>query len=143
MASQSDRERLRRARNQLDEWIASARNRAYSELFDGPDPALTDDEHRRLDRIDSHLSREHGRGLWGTDEYGVIPTGLPDEESMPRVICTYHPEIPFEAIRGEESLDEPIREEFNDVLWEYAERVADHLQDDLERFLSGSTRDGN
>lgn len=141
MATEPDRARLRRAEERLQEWIVVARDRAFEELFQGPDRVLSEAELQRLDRIDSELSRRRGRGLWGEDEYGIITTGLADEESAPRVVCTYHPEIPFEGVRGESSIDEATREEFNDVLWEYCERVADHVQADLERFLAKPTEE--
>jgi len=139
MSSQSDRERLQQARDRLPEWIVSARDQAYEDLFEGANPVLGEAELGQLDRLDSELSRTRGRGLWGEAEYGIIQTGLADEETSPRVVCTYHPEIPYEGIRGESSLDEATREELNDILWEYSERVADHLQQQLDRFLSSKT----
>jgi hypothetical protein len=130
----ASREDVRRARERLDSWTFDARDRAYSELFEGPDSALTDEELRMLDRVDSSLTRQEGDGLWGADEYGIVTGGAGGRE-QPRVVCTYHPEIPYEAVRGEGSLDESTREEFNDVLWDYAERVAAILQADLDAFL--------
>ena len=130
------REIVQRAREHLDEWTFTARDRAYTELFDGPDAVLTDEELRLLDRIDSALTRRDGGGVWGTDEYGIVAAGPLDRE--PRAVCTYHPEIPYEGFRGAESLDETAREEFNDVLWDYCERVAAILQDELDAFLEAS-----
>ena len=139
MAPEPNRERLRRARDRLLEWTVAARDQAYEELFEGPDPVLDDADLRQLDRLDSELSRQRGRGLWGEAEYGIIESGLADEESGPRVVCTYHPAIPYDGIRGESSLDEATREALNDVLWEYSERVADYLQQELDRFLSATS----
>ena len=139
MSSQPDRERLQQARDRLPEWIVSARDQAYEDLFEGANPVLDEAELGQLDRLDSELSRTRGRGLWGEAAYGIIETGLADEETGPRVVCTYHPEIPYEGIRGESSLDEATREELNDILWEYSERVADHLQQQLDRYLSSET----
>jgi hypothetical protein len=129
-----DRETVRRARERLDEWTYDARDRAFSELFEGADAAVTEEELALLDRIDADLTRRGEVGLWGADEYGVVVSGTPDAEEL-RVVCTYHPKIPFEGFRGEESLEESTREEFNDLLWDYCERVARHLQRDLEAFL--------
>jgi len=130
----TERAQLRRARTHLDEWTSRARDRAYAEFFEGPSPELTDEELRLLDRIDSDLTRRGGGGLWGTDEYGVV-TGEVRGEKRPRVVCTYHPEIPYDGFRGEESLDEATREELNDVLWDYCERVAELLEEELDAFL--------
>ncbi|WP_254525500.1 DUF7539 family protein [Natrinema caseinilyticum] len=136
----SERQRLQRARAHLEEWKFDARDRAFTELFEGPDAALTDDELLVLDRIDSDLTRQDGVGLWDADEYGIV-TGQPIDTSELRVVCTYHPEIPYEGFRGEESLDEATREELNDLLWNYCERVAEFIQTDLESFLESTQRD--
>lgn len=135
--STTDREELRRARDRLDEWISIARDRAYADLFEGPDPLLTDEEIRLLDGIDSDLVRRGESGLWGADEYGIVTREIVDG-TRPEVVCTYHPEIPYEGFRGEESLDETTREELNDVLWIYCERVATDVQDELDAFLDVS-----
>lgn len=133
-SSDGEREILRRAREHLDEWTYEARDRAYGELFEGPDAALTDGELRELDRIDSDLTRRGQTGIWGADEYGIVHDGGP-APGEPGVVCTYHPEIPYEGFRGGESLDEPDREQYNDVLWSYAERVAELVQDQLDEFV--------
>ncbi|WP_435320801.1 DUF7539 family protein [Haloarchaeobius sp. TZWSO28] len=129
-----DRSLLRRAREQLDRWVFDGRDRAFTDLFDGPDAVVTGTELHQLDRIDSALSRQTGLGIWGSDEYGII-TGQDLDEVPLRVVCTLHPEIPGEGYRGEHSLDEATRGQFNDVLFEYCERVAAYSQTDLERFL--------
>jgi len=130
----SDRETVQSVRERLEEWTVDARDRAYGELFEGADAVLTDEELRLLDRIDSDLTRRDGSGLWGADEYGIV-AGSELGADGPRVVCTYHPEIPYEGFRGEDSLSESTREEFNDVLWEYCERVAAIIQDYLDAFL--------
>lgn len=135
MASASERELLRRARDHLDEWVVVARDRAYGELFEGDDAMLTDEKLRTLDRIDSDLARGGGDGIWGADSYGIVAGTTVSDESEFRVVCTYHPEIPYEDYRGEESLDEPERDAFNDVLWEYGERVASYAQESLDAFV--------
>lgn len=134
MSSAETREALRRARDELDGWTFEARDRAYSELFEGESAVVSDAELALLDSVDSALTRQTGTGLWGSDEYGVV---APDSlaEDSPQVVCTYHPEIPYETIRGEESLDEATREQLNDVLWDYAERVAGYIQTELDVFL--------
>jgi hypothetical protein len=131
----ADRERVRQAREHLPEWTFDARSRAYTDLFEGPEAVVTDDELGLLDRIDSALSRRGQGGLWGVDEYGVVVRGALGDAVPPGVVCTYHPEIPSEGFRGEGSLDETTRERLNDVLWDYCERVATYLQDDLDAFL--------
>lgn len=129
-----DRETIRAARERLDEWTFEARDRAYGELFEGEDAALDEAEISLLDRIDSDLTRRGEPGIWGDDEYGIIAGGVFDSD-RPRVVCTYHPEIPFEGYRGEDRLDEPERDRLNEVLWEYCERVAALVEDELDAFV--------
>jgi hypothetical protein len=131
------RDLLREARARLEEWEADARERAYTDLFEGEDPALSAGELATLDRIDSDLARRGEGGLWGVDEYGIV-AGETLGTGQPRVVCTYHPEIPLETIRGTGSLDESTRAAFNDALWAYCERVAAAIQDDLDAFLRAS-----
>ncbi|WP_435346678.1 DUF7539 family protein [Haloarchaeobius sp. HRN-SO-5] len=133
--SDTERERLRQAQTHLEGWKYEARDQAYSEFFEGPDAVLTGEELNLLDRIDSALVRQTGDGFWGADEYGIAPTTIDDEG--PQVVCIYHPEIPYEGYRGEESLDDPTRDQLNDVLWEYAERVARLIQEELDDYLAG------
>lgn len=137
--SGSERELLRRARERLEEWKFDARDRAYAELFEGENAILSDSELQLLDRIDSDLIRRRGSGLWDADEYGIVTPGLLNVED-PGIVCIYHPEIPYEGYRGEASLDEATREELNDVLWDYAERVANLIQEDVEAFLHQERR---
>ncbi|WP_440991803.1 DUF7539 family protein [Haloarchaeobius baliensis] len=133
MPAETDRETVRRAREHLSEWTFNARDQAYSELFEGSGAALTDAELRELDRIDSDLTRRGEPGIWGADEYGIVHDGGADP-GEPGVVCTLHPEIPYEGFRGEESLDEAAREQYNDLLWTYCERVAEYIQADLDAF---------
>lgn len=140
VSSNAERETIRRARERLDEWTFGARDRAYAELFEGEGAALTDNELGLVDRIDSDLTRQGGAGLWGADQYGIVVGGAV-EATEPRVVCTYHPEIPYEGFRGEESLSEATREELNDVIWDYCERVTALIQDELDAFLRESRVD--
>lgn len=135
------RQRLRRAREHLDDWVSDARVRAYEEVVEGTDPALSEADLRLLDRVDSDLRRAGGPGLWGGDEYGIVATNLADEEETPPVVCTYHPQIPSEAYAGPERLDDPTRDRLNDVLWDYCERVAAHVQNRLDAFFASATED--
>jgi hypothetical protein len=137
----TERALLRRAQNRLEEWKFEARDRAYAELFGGGDAAVSEAELATLDRIDSELTRASGTGLWDADEYGIVATGSFDR-APPEVVCTYHPEIPFEGYRGEGSLSDETRDELNDVLWEYAERVAELVQAELTAFLREARADG-
>ena len=132
--STTTREQVQRARERLDDWIADARNQAYADLFEGESAVLTESELRLLDAIDSDLTRRDGSGLWGADEYGIVVAGsLAVDE--PQVVCTYHPVIPYEGFRSDESLRGSTREEFNDVLWDYCERVTAIVQEALDSFL--------
>lgn len=132
-AFDDERALVRAAQQRLDDWLFEARSEAYEEFFGGDEPVLTDAELAELDRIDSELSRGEGDGLWGEDRYGVVSSDVLGE-AEPRVVCIYHPEIPGESYQGTGSLRESTREEYNDVLWAYAERVAEALQDRLEVF---------
>lgn len=137
----TDRELLRRARARLDAWTYDARDRAFTDLFEGEDPLLGPDDLAEIDRIDSALVRETGTGLWGADEYGIVAADTLGVES-PQVVTVYHPEIPDEGYHGRESLDEERREQLNDALWKYAERVATYLGEDLDAFLRRARREG-
>lgn len=130
-----ERELLRAVRDRLDGWIREARERAYGEVFEGDDAVVSDEERRKLDRIDSRLSREEGRGLWQADEYGIVQTGTLDEESTPRVVCTSHPQLPTTAVPGGQTIDEATRAALNDALWEYSQRVVELTQERLEEFV--------
>jgi len=116
----------------LEEWKFDARDGAFTDLFEGSDAALTDEELRLLDTIDSDLTRQDGIGLWDADEYGIVAGETVDAEA-PLVVCTYHPKSLTKAIEAK-SLDEATRKELNDVLWNYCERVAEIILDDLKSF---------
>ncbi len=133
-----ERELLEEVRDRLDSWLYRARERAFSELFEGPDALLTEQELRLLDRIDSRLNRDRGYGVWNADEYGIVPTGTMDEESAPRIVCTTHPQLPTEAYPGEDALDAETRTKLNDALWEYSQRIVELAQQDLEEFVWGA-----
>lgn len=132
-STDTGRERLRRARANLEGWTFEARDQAYAEFFEGSDAVLTDEELRLLDRIDSALARRGDAGVWGADAYGIVDRG--QRGDGPQVVCVYHPEIPDEGFPGIGRLDEATRAELNDVLWEYAERVASLVQLELDAFL--------
>lgn len=136
MASTNDqRALLQRARRHLDEWRYVARERTSDEMFDGDDAVLSEAELAELDEIDSRLTQQSGEGIWGSDEYGIVENGASGNDSGFRVVCTSHPEIPYEGYRGLQSLDEATREEFNDLLWDYCQRVAEHIQEQLDSFV--------
>ena len=134
-AFETERDLLRAVRDRLDGWIAEARREAYEELFEGPDPILSEKELLLLDRLDSRLSREEGRGLWGADEYAVIETGTLDEEDTPRVVCTTQPQVPEYGYPGDETVDDTMRAALNDALWEFSQRVVELAQQRLEEFV--------
>jgi len=134
MTGERERVALQRAREHLDGWIFEARDHAYEELFEGPGAEASSEEVRVLDRIDSDLTRRAGTGIWGADEYALVPPEVHAGEG-PRVVCTVHPEIPGEGYRGEESLAESTRSELNDLLWDYCERVAELVQLEVDDFL--------
>lgn len=129
----AERASLARARDHMEGWIFEARDRAFAELFEGPGAEASADERRLLDRIDSDLTRREGRGIWGADEYALVPSKAGEG---PRVVCTVHPEIPSEGYRGVETLDESTRSELNDLLWDYCERVAELVHEEVDSFLA-------
>lgn len=132
---ENERQLLRAVRDRLDGWLYEARSQAFTELFEGSDALLSEEELAVLDRIDSILSREEGRGLWNSDEYGIVPTGTLDEESTPHVVCTAHPQLPEQGYPREGSLDDDLRGTLNEALWEYCERVVELAQHELEEFV--------
>ncbi len=138
MTSRDHRRHVREAREHLEGWVFEARDRAYEEFFEGDEPALDDEALAHLDRIDSRLSREEGTGLWGADEYALVPPSDPDLEAGDvQVVCTYHPEIPEYAVRGESAIDDATRDRYNRVLWDYSERVAQLVEEEVEAYLAG------
>ena len=134
VTGERERVALRRAREHLAGWIFEGRDRAYGELFEGPEAATTSEERRLLDQIDSDMTRRAGSGIWGADEYALVPQEIHGGDG-PRVVCTVHPEIPGQGYRGEGSLAESTRSELNDLLWDYCERVAELVQEDVDSFL--------
>lgn len=136
---EDERELLDAVRDRLDGWVYSARSEAFRDLFEGPDAILDEAELQLLDEIDSRLTRREGQGIWGADEYGIVPTGTLDEESVPHVVCTKHPQLPEYGYPGDEALDNETRKRCNDALWEYCERVVELVQQDLEEFVWSST----
>ncbi|KAB1192405.1 hypothetical protein GJR96_02685 [Haloferax sp. MBLA0076] len=130
---EADRQLLQQARKRLDGWIYTARDRTYRELFTGDDAVVTDEERQLLDTVDEELASDGGDGIWGVDEYDIV-MGHPKNHPL-SVVCTRHPQIPAEWSRGEESLSEPEREQFNDLLWDYCEHVRRHVQDEVNEFV--------
>lgn len=136
----NERDLVRAARDRLDEWLYVAREEAYRELFEGDEAALSEEELRRLDRLDSAASRETGDGIWGSDSYGIVHASAADEEDVPQVVCTYHPQLPQAGYGNLTGLDDDLRERFNEALWEYCERVAELVQEEVAEFY-WSTKD--
>lgn len=126
---------LRDVRDRLDGWVYEAREEAYDALFEGPDAVLDDAELAELDRLDSAATRWTGSGVWGEDEYGIVVGDPTETDPGFRVVCTYHPQLPEDEYPGGDDLDEATRERYDQVLWEYAERVAAGAQDRLEAYL--------
>lgn len=138
MTSRDHRRHVEEARQHLEGWVFEARDEAYEEFFEGEDPALDEEDLANLDRIDSRLSRQAGTGLWGADEYALVPPSEPDVAAgNVQVVCTYHPEVPEYAVRGETAVDEADRERYDRVLWDYCERVAQLVEERVEAYLAG------
>jgi hypothetical protein len=136
MNSQDERQLVAQVSESIGGWTYEARERAYDALFDGPAAVVTPEERRRLDAIDADLSRRGDAGLWGTDEYELAVTGASNGHL--RVVCTHHPEIPYDGFRGSRSLDEATREQFNDLLWDYCELVVGTLQERVDEFVQSA-----
>lgn len=141
-AFDNERELVQAVRERLDEWLYVAREEAYRELFEGENPALSEADLRRLDRLDSESSRQTGDGLWGSDRYGIVHASAADEEDVPQVVCTYHPQVPEAGYGGLTGLDDATRDEINDALWSYCERVAELVQQEVDEFYWSAREDG-
>ncbi len=128
------REFLSEIRSKLDEWIHEAKNHAFEEIFENPKTEISEKELRLLDKIDSHLTRENGEGIWDSDRYGIIDTNI-KENREPQVVCTKHPQIPEYTFQKEGWADMETRKKLNDLLWEYSERVLEITQQKLERYI--------
>ena len=130
-----ERQLVLRARSQLDQWTKSARMEAYAELFEGDDPLLSPEEMQLLDALDSELEREGGDGVWGTDQYGIHTAGTSSSETSVGVVCVYHPQITKDSVlRGADDLDDETEERLNAALWQYSERVATLIEEQLHEF---------
>ncbi|AEH37250.1 DUF7539 family protein [Halopiger xanaduensis] len=132
----AERQLVVRARSNLERWTNSARTAAYRDLFEGDDPVLTPDELQLLDAIDSELERHGGDGVWGTDQYGIHTAGPAGSDRSLGVVCVYHPQITDDSVlRGGDGLDDETEERLNAALWQYGERVATLIEDELEEFV--------
>jgi hypothetical protein len=130
-----ERQLVLRARSQLDQWTKSARMEAYAELFEGDDPLLSPEEMQLLDALDSELEREGGDGVWGTDQYGIHTAGTLSSDTSVGVVCVYHPQITKDSVlRGADDLDDETEERLNAALWQYSERVATLIEEQLHEF---------
>ena len=130
-----ERQLVLRARSQLDQWTKSARMEAYAELFEGDDPLLSPEEVQLLDALDSELEREGGDGVWGTDQYGIHTAGTSSSDTSLGVVCVYHPQITKDSVlRGADDLDDESEERLNAALWQYSERVATLIEEQLHDF---------
>jgi len=130
-----ERQLVLRARSQLDEWTKNARMEAYAELFEGDDPLLSPEEVQLLDALDSELEREGGDGVWGTDQYGIHTAGTSSSDASLGVVCVYHPQITKDSVlRGTDDLDDETEERLNAALWQYSERVATLIEEQLHEF---------
>ncbi|QLG62794.1 DUF7539 family protein [Halorarum salinum] len=129
------------ARSHLEQWTNSARTRAYDELFDGDDPVLTSEEVRLLDALDSAMERQGGDGVWGTDQYGIHTGGSTSSASSIGVVCVYHPQITSDSVlQGGDDLDDETEERLNAALWQYSERVATLIGEELDEFIRQAQR---
>ena len=128
-----------RAQSHMEQWTNSARVEAYSELFEGEDPILTDEEVQLLDAFDSALERHGGDGLWGTDQYGIHTPGRSGSDTPLGVVCVYHPQITEDTVlRGKGGLDDETEERLNAALWSYSERFATLVEEELDEFVGRS-----
>lgn len=132
----AERQLVIRARSHLQQWTNSARTEAYEELFKGDAPILTANELQLLDALDSALERHGGDGVWGTDKYGIHTAGTTSSDRPLGVVCVYHPQITEDSVlRGEDGLDDETEERLNAALWQYSERVATLIEDELDELL--------
>ncbi|WP_158059529.1 DUF7539 family protein [Halorussus halophilus] len=130
-----ERQLVLRARSQLDQWTKSSRMEAYAELFEGDDSLLSPEEVQLLDALDSELEREGGDGVWGTDQYGIHTAGTSSSDTSLGVVCVYHPQITKDSVlRGADDLDDETEERLNAALWQYSERVATLIEEQLHEF---------
>lgn len=131
-----ERQLVLRARSHLPEWTTSARTTAYVELFEDEEPLLSEDELRLLDALDSELERQGGDGVWGTDQYGIHTAGPGSRDAALGVVCVYHPQITRDSVlRGADDIDDETEERINAALWQYSERVATLVEQELHDFL--------
>ena len=125
-------------RSRLDDWTTGARAEAYAELFGGEASALTAEELRTLDAVDSANERGGGDGIWGADRYGVH-TGAPGgADGSIGIVCVHHPQITDDTVPdggAVDGVDDETRERLNAALWRYSERVATLIGEELDTYL--------
>lgn len=131
-----ERQLLLEVQSQLEQWTNDARTEAYAELFEGDDPILTAEEQQLLDAIDSAMERQGGDGVWGTDQHGIHTAGTTSSDTSIGVVCVYHPQITSDSVlRGVDELDDETEERLNAALWQYSERVATLIEDELDEYI--------
>jgi len=131
-----ERRTLLEVRSRLDDWTIAARARAYAELFDGENPALTAEELRTLDAIDSASERAGGDGIWGVDRYGVHTEDAGGADASIGVVCVSHPQITGDTVLGGvDDVDDETEERLNAALWRYSERVATLVGEEVDAYL--------
>jgi len=64
-----------------------------------------------------------------------------DEEDVPQVVCTDHPQIPDTGYSGLTGVGDDVRDRLNDALWDYCERVAERIQQKVDEFYASATAD--
>ncbi|MXR41736.1 hypothetical protein GRX01_10355 [Halobaculum sp. WSA2] len=134
--SNSRRQLVHEVRSQLDGWVDRARVEAYTELFEGDDPILPEEELRLLDTIDSQLERHGDDGVWGTDQYGIHSADGGRSTDALGVVCVYHPQVTSDSVlRGIDDLDDETEERINAALWTYAQRVTELVEERLDEYL--------
>lgn len=136
-----ERQVIVQAESHLEEWLNSARTEAYVDLFEGDDPILTEADIRLLDALDSELERKGGDGVWGTGQYGIHAAGSGGSNVSFGVVCVYHPQITDDSVlRGDDGVDDETEERLNAALWQYSERVATLVDEELDEFVRRTQR---
>lgn len=131
-----ERQLILEARGHLERWTNSARMAAFEELFEGDEPILSAEDRQLLDALDSALERQGGDGIWGTDEYGIVTAGDTKRDTKLGVVCVFHPQITTDSVlRGADELDDEAEERLNAALWTYSERVATHIERELDAYV--------
>ena len=122
-------DRVEAAEDELEHWIRNAVEEAQSEVFEGEDSVLDDDELRELARIDERMKQSGEGSLWADVEYQIHRAESEDGDSV--ALDTFGvPRVPEDV-----DVDDDLRKRLNDALSEYGVELSERVESQFESWL--------